>query len=245
MTDEARREELAATLKAARMRIARAARVAGRVDPVDLVVVTKTFPATDVEILADLGVRDVGENRDQEAKAKRGDVHRTGLRWHMIGRLQSNKATSVASWADVVESVDRVGLVSRLSAGAQRHRAAGDPLEILIQVSLEEPGPTEAHSGRGGASPSEISAIAEAVAQAQPWLRLGGLMAVAPHPDSGIAPDRAFARLARIAEEFRERWPGATTLSAGMSGDLEAAVQAGATQVRIGGAILGQRAPVQ
>jgi PLP dependent protein len=110
--DQLRREELNSSLSDIRSRIVRARESSGRTDTVDLLVVTKTFPASDVEILADLGVRDVGENRDQEAKAKKLEVHARDLRWHMIGRLQRNKAGSVARWADIVESVDRMALSS-------------------------------------------------------------------------------------------------------------------------------------
>lgn len=120
-----RREQLKENLAAVRARIDRAKLAAGRTDDVTLVVVTKTFPATDVQVLAELGVRDVGENRDQEAKAKRSEVDAPDVRWHMIGRLQSNKAASVAQWADVVESVDRESLVPRLAAGAQRRSELG------------------------------------------------------------------------------------------------------------------------
>lgn len=255
-----RAEQLRANLAAARERIARAAKAAGRdeqQDPIGLVVVTKTFPASDVRLLAELGVRDVGENRDQEAKAKRAEVEAVvetdvdtdadsdiQLRWHMIGRLQSNKAPSVAGWADVVESVDRVSLVDRLARAAHQRAA---PLEVLIQVSLDEslePGSPDA-PGRGGAAPKDVATIAEAIEAAGPDLHLAGVMAVAPHPDTGIDPAAAFARLAEVAAGVRERWPQARVISAGMSGDLEAAIAAGATQVRIGGAILGQRPAVQ
>ncbi len=248
--DELRADQLRANLDAARERIARAAASAGRSDPVDLVVVTKTFPASDVHILAQLGVTEVGENRDQEARAKRREVESLGdvsLRWHMIGRLQSNKAASVTSWADVVESVDRQSLVTRLAKAAEDSRKEGEdqegraPLDVFIQVSLDEP----VQPNRGGANPKDVAAIAQAVHAAEPALRLAGVMAVAPHPDTGIDPALAFARLAEVAEEIHARWPHARVISAGMSTDLEAAVAAGATQVRIGGAILGQRPVVQ
>lgn len=253
--DAARRRcELADRLAQAQERIADAVAASGRHDLVDLVVVTKTFPASDVALLAELGVRAVGENRDQEAKAKReqliDDPIAAGLRWHMIGRLQSNKAASVAAWADVVESVDRVALVPRLASGARRSRPADDPLGVLIQVSLDEPhapegGASGGTNARGGANPADVPALARAVAEADPVLRLDGVMGVAPHPDSGVSPDHAFARLADVLALIQEDWPQATVMSAGMSGDLEAAVRAGATQVRIGGAILGPRPAVQ
>lgn len=229
-------------------RIDRARAAAGRTDAVALVVVTKTFPATDVEILAALGVTDVAENRDQEAKAKRlatdGSEGSDGsdgiLRWHMIGQLQRNKASSVARWADVVESVDRLDLVAALGRAAAAH---GRTLEILLQVSLDP----VVVPGRGGADPLDVPDLAAAVA-AEPALALRGVMGVAPYPDddaSADGPDAAFARLQAVSRGLRERWPEADRISAGMSGDLEEAVAHGATQVRIGGAVLGQRTYVQ
>lgn len=239
---EERSEHVRRGLADVRERIRQAERAAGRTDNVRLVVVTKTFPAFDVDLLAELGVTDVGENRDQEASRKRADVGPAaeGLRWHMIGQLQRNKARSVASWADVVESVDRSALVTALGGAA---RAAGREIDVLIQVNLD-PEPTP---GRGGALPSEVPVLAETVAR-EDGLRLSGLMGVAPHPgtlapgDSALA---AFHRLAVLSEGLRRDHPGAVEISAGMSGDLEEAVAAGATQVRIGGAILGPRPLVQ
>ena len=239
MTVDERRDFLAQRLQEVRERIDRARTAAGRTDDVDLVVVTKTFPASDVDLLADLGVRDVGENRDQEAKAKRAQVTSGDLRWHMIGRLQRNKASSVARWADVVESVDRLPLVGALADAAARAERA-DRLGVLIQVSLDPP---EA-GDRGGAEPADVLQIARAIAE-RPELELQGVMAVAPHPDTGIDPLAAFRRLADVAARLKRDHPGALTVSAGMSEDLEEAVACGATQVRIGGAILGQRPSVQ
>ena len=239
MAVDERRDFLVQRLQEVRERIDRARAAAGRTDDVDLVVVTKTFPASDVDLLADLGVRDVGENRDQEAKAKRAQVTSGDLRWHMIGRLQRNKASSVARWADVVESVDRLPLVGALADAAARAGRA-EPLGVLIQVSLDPP---EAED-RGGAEPADVSQIACAIAD-RPELELQGVMAVAPHPDTGIDPRAAFRRLADVAARLKRDHPGALTISAGMSEDLEEAVACGATQVRIGGAILGHRPVVQ
>ncbi len=231
-----RHQEIAAGLSAVRARIEAARAAAGRSDPVDLVVVTKTFPASDVEILAELGVEDVAENRDQEASAKRAacDASAAGLRWHMIGRLQRNKAASVARWADVVESVDRVEVAAALARAAH---AAGRTLDVLVQVALDVP----LREGRGGADPESVPALARLVFE-QPGLNLRGVMGVAPFPGD---PDEAFARLKTVADRVRQQWPEADRISAGMSGDLEAAVRHGATQVRIGGAVLGERPPVQ
>lgn len=251
-----RREFLRSTIHAMNERIDRARRSADRSDPVDLVVVTKTYPASDVDLLAELGVRDVGENRDQEAKAKRLATSSGNLRWHMIGRLQRNKVNSVARWADVVESVDREVLVHPL-ADAVGRADRGAPLQGLIQVDLEsndrEPGVDDpvgdedgrrSASVRSGAHPGLVRQIAAAV-DSREELELKGVMAVAPHPDTGIDPLEAFSRLAEVAADLRAQWPQATTISAGMSLDLEQAIACGATQVRVGGAILGERPAVQ
>jgi PLP dependent protein len=227
-----RRSELAANLADVHARIESAARAAGR-DPaeVSLVVVTKTWPASDVVLLADLGVTDVAENRDQEARPKHDAAAGLGLRWHFVGQLQRNKAKHVASYADVVESVDRAELVDALDRAAT---AAGRTLDVLVQVDLADP--PQPH--RGGATPANVPAVADAVV-ASASLRLRGLMAVAPLDDD---PRAAFTRLAQVAADLRARHPEAVVLSAGMSHDLEEAVEAGATHVRVGTAVLGGRA---
>ena len=223
-----RREELAANLAAVRERLAAAARAAGRSPgEITLIAVTKTFPASDVALLAGLGVADVGENRAQEAAAKHAAVG-SPPRWHFVGTLQRNKAAMVASFADVVHSLDRPELVSALDRAA-----AGRPLDVLVQVSLDD------SPGRGGTPAAAVLALADAVG-ASDHLTLRGVMAVAP---LGADPGPAFARLAEVAARLREDHPAATWISAGMSGDLEAAVAAGATHVRIGTALLGRREP--
>ena len=229
-----RSDEIAARLADVRRRIAVAANDAGR-DPDDVtrVAVTKFFPASDVRILADLGVTDLGENRHQEAEAKAAACADLDLVWHFIGGLQSNKAAAVAAYADVVESVDRVKLVAGLQRGAHDR---SHTVDVLLQVSLDPPGA----AGRSGADPAGLDEIAAAV-QAAGALRLRGLMAVAP---LGEDPASAFERLAVVRREFVDRHPGAGLLSAGMSGDLEAAVARGATHVRVGSAVLGSRPPV-
>jgi pyridoxal phosphate enzyme (YggS family) len=230
-----RRDEIAAGLEATRRRIADAAAAAGRAaDEVTLVAVTKFFPAGDVRILAELGVTDVGENRHPEAADKLAECRDLGLRWHFIGGLQSNKAAAVASYADVVESVDRVKLVSALDRGAHRRSHAVD---VLLQVGLDPPGAI----GRSGADAADLPGLADAVASSG-MLRLRGLMAIAPPDDD---PVEAFARLAAVAARFTRDHPEATWLSAGMSNDLEAAIGAGATHVRVGSAILGARPAIQ
>jgi PLP dependent protein len=236
MSDEAdRRAEIAAGLDDVRRRIATAAASAGR-DPseVTLVVVTKFFPASDVRLLAELGVTDVGENRHPEAGDKLALCTDLGLRWHFIGSLQSNKAAAVASYADVVESVDRAKLVTPLQRGAHER---SDPVDVLLQVSLDPPG----HDGRSGADAADLAVLADAV-EAASMLRLRGLMAVAPLDEDPVA---AFARLAEIRADHVAQRPNATWLSAGMSNDFEAAIGAGATHVRVGSAILGARPPIK
>ena len=226
-----RREELSDGLAQVRGRIERACADAGRdASEVTLVAVTKFFPASDVRLLADLGVADVGENRHQEAEAKAAECADLDLRWHYIGGLQSNKAGAVARYADVVESLDRTKLVGRLDRGAQER---GRPVDVLLQVSLDPPGAEH----RAGADPDDLATLADAVAAAE-HLRLRGLMAVAP---LGEEPASAFARLAEVRSTFLTDPPSAGVLSAGMSGDLEAAIAVGATHVRVGSAILGSR----
>lgn len=226
-----REQEIAEGLAAVRERVAAAATSAGRrPDEVGLVVVTKFFPASDVRILAGLGVTDVGENRHQEAQAKAAETADLDVCWHYIGGLQSNKAAAVAGYADVVESVDRESLLPRLARGAQEREKT---LDVLLQVSLDPPG----REGRSGVAPEGLEALAEAT-ESTDGLRLRGLMAVAP---LGEDPDQAFERLAQVRSEFLAGHPEADALSAGMSGDLEQAIGHGATHVRVGSAVLGQR----
>ncbi len=249
----ARRDELADGLTSIQERIRRACHAAGRsADDLTLIVVTKTWPADDVRLLAGLGATDVGENRDHEAAAKAQACQDLGLRWHFVGRVQSNKAASVARYTDVVHSVDRPGLVRALDSGAER---AGRTLDVLVQVSLDPaPGSPEATS-RGGAQPGDVRALCDGVA-ACTSLRLAGVMGVAPRPSEpgagGVtgaavldAAAEAFATLAAVAADVRREHPAATWISAGMSGDLEAAVAAGATHLRVGTAVLGSRPPLR
>jgi pyridoxal phosphate enzyme (YggS family) len=232
VTDSSRREELALRLAELRDRIAKACEAAGRdVGEITLIAVTKTWPASDVRLLSELGLTDVGENRDAEAAPKAAQcADLTGLTWHFIGQLQTNKAASVARYADVVHSVDRLRLVQALGRAARR---AGRVIEGLVQVSLDD------DPARGGVPAREVPALAEAL-EAEAGLVLGGVMAVAP---LGMAPAGAFARLLESAAAVRAVRPAATVISAGMSNDLEAAVAAGATHLRIGTALLGDRKP--
>ena len=231
-TGQARRDEVAAGLAAVRARIAAGCAAAGR-DPgeITLVVVTKTFPAADVRILAGLGVRDVGESRDQEAAAKAAACADLDLRWHFVGRLQTNKARSVARYAHLVHSLDRTDLVTALGRAA---RAAGRELGCLVQVSLD------GDPARGGVPVPGLPALAAAVA-AEEGLDLLGIMAVAP---LAADPRAAFSVLPELSGRLRREHPEADMVSAGMSGDLEAALAFGATHLRVGTAVLGRRPPL-
>ncbi|MCP9959328.1 MULTISPECIES: YggS family pyridoxal phosphate-dependent enzyme [Streptomyces] len=235
MTD--RRTELAENLARVEERIAAACAAAGRErEDVTLIVVTKTYPASDVRILHGLGVRHVAENRDQDAAPKAAACADLDLTWHFVGQLQTNKVRSVVDYARVVQSVDRLKLVSALSAAAVR---AGRELDCLVQVALDaEAGERGA---RGGVAPEGVEEVAAAVDGA-PGLRLGGLMTVAPLAGPYAGRRRAaFDRLMEFSSRLRATHPAASMVSAGMSGDLEDAVAAGATHVRIGTAVLGVR----
>ena len=226
-----RRGELAARLSAVRARIAAACEAAGRAgDEVTLIAVTKTFPVSDIRLLYELGVSDIGENRDQEAAPKAAGCAALGLQvaWHFLGQLQTNKAASVVCYARVIHSVDRLRLVNALGSRAGR---AGRVVTCLVQASLD------GDPARGGAVGPQVAAVADAIAQ-QDGLILGGVMAVAP---LGEPADRAFWKLAEIADAVRAAHPGAVMISAGMSHDLEQAIAAGATHVRVGTALLGGR----
>jgi pyridoxal phosphate enzyme (YggS family) len=228
---ETRLEELRRGLLSVRRRIADAAQSAGRApDNVTLIVVTKTFPTSDVGLLASLGVHDVGESRHQEAVVKQQECADLALRWHFVGRLQSNKASAVAGYASVVHSVDRLTLVGKLGEGAAR---SGRRVECLIQVNLRGDNGREA----GGASAGDLERLADSIASAD-GLDLRGLMTIAP---LAADPTEAFERLAELSQRLRRLHREATWISAGMSGDLEAAVIHGATHVRVGSAVLGAR----
>jgi len=218
-------------LVAVRDRISAACQAAGRKpEDVTLIAVTKTFPASDVRLLNGLGVTDFGENRDAEAAPKAEQCADLDLVWHFVGQLQTNKAASVARYATFVHSVDRLRLIHALGAGARR---AGRVLQCLIEVSLDD------DPARGGAPADQVPGLAEALL-AEAGLILAGVMAIAP---LGVPPADAFARLRDSAAVVRAARPAATVISAGMSGDLEAAITAGATHVRIGTALLGDRRP--
>lgn len=234
--DDTRFLEIEQRLSRARERIHAACVAAGRTEQVELIVVTKTHPRTDIDILYELGVRAVGENRDQEGRDKSVDAPRD-LVWHMIGQVQSKKVNSIARWADVVQTLDRLELIEPFSRAAQSH---GKRLGVMIQVSLDPHAP----AGRGGVQPDQVPILADHIARAD-GLRLLGVMAVAPHPSTGIDPSAAFGLLADVSAGLCSRFPEAIEISAGMSDDLEQAIAHGATQVRLGSAILGDRPIVE
>ena len=230
MTTTERLAQLEQNLAEVRRTIAAACAEAGR-DPaeVTLVAITKTFSEDDVRALAGLGVTALGENRESELKVKAPATADLDIEWHFVGQLQSNKAKSVARYADVIHSVDRESLVAAL---ARTER----PLRCLVQVALSDDDGVIAP--RGGVVPDGVLPLADLIAET-PGLRLGGVMAVAP---LGADPDRAFEQLAGIAVRLRAAHPDATWVSAGMSEDMAAAIRHGATHVRVGRALLGERA---
>ncbi len=197
---------------------------------ITLIAVTKTYPADDVDLLKQLGIDDVGENRDQEAALKRKQVQ-ADFNWHFIGQLQSNKAKSVVSYAHLIHSVDRSSLAKEIQKSAQ---GVDKKQAVLIQLDLDQSGPDPT---RGGLWPAELMALAQQITDSS-HLELKGLMSVAPLAEN---PAVAFARLAVIRADFLKTYPQATILSAGMSDDLEAAILHGATHLRIGSALLGER----
>ena len=209
-----RREELTTNLEAVKARI--------KNPDVTLIVVTKTYPVSDVQILHELGVRDFGENRNEEGLEKSAAVEG---RWHYQGEIQSRKLRDIAQWADVVHSLDNVSHISKLSTAATK------PLDIFLQLSLD------GDPARGGAVESELPALAD-IALASANLRLVGLMCV---PPVAADPRAAFTEIAAIHQRFISKYPEAKSLSAGMSGDFEIAIDCGATHIRVGSSILGSR----
>jgi pyridoxal phosphate enzyme (YggS family) len=218
-----RRSEIAGNLEAVREQISQAADRAGRsANEITLIAVTKTFPASDVEILKDLGVTNFGENRDADAAPKAAGI--SGI-WHFQGQIQSNKLKSITSWAKVLHSLDQIRHFEVIE------KIAPHPLDIFCQVSLD------GSEGRGGVSENELFELAQAIEKSETH-RLLGLMAVAP---LGADPADAFSKLSVIHKAFMADFPKANKLSAGMSGDFKEAIAHGATHIRIGSQILGSR----
>lgn len=199
---------------------------------IDLLAVSKTQPAEAIAALAAAGQRRFGENYVQEAQAKIEALRPLGLRWHLIGHLQSNKAALAARLFDCVESVDRAKLLPLLDAG--RAAAGLAPLEILLQVNIDD------EASKSGCAPAELPALARA-ACGFPHLRLRGLMSIpAPTPDPA-ARRRSFTALRALFDQLAGQHPGLDTLSMGMSEDFELAIAEGATEVRVGSALFGAR----
>jgi PLP dependent protein len=208
-----------------RSQVSDAAAEAGRDGSgITTIVVTKFHPASLVRALAELGVTDIGENRQQDAGPKAAQLRDLDLTWHFIGQLQSNKVRAVLEYASVVQSVDRASLVAALAA-------ADVPVEVFLQLNLTD------DPSRGGVAPNGLEQLAELVL-AEPCLTLRGLMAVAP---LGEEPRASFARVRTASERLRLVAPDADALSMGMSGDFREAVLEGATHLRIGTAITGNR----
>jgi len=223
--------ELAAALRGLRERIERACATAGRsASDLTVIAVTKTYPVSDIVVLQRLGLRDIGENRVEEIAAKRAEIG-VGVRWHFVGRIQSRQARTVAETSDVVHSVDRDQIAGRLGRFAV---AAGRSLSVFVQLSLD------GDPRRGGVIAAEIPALADIVATT-PGLSLAGVMAV---PPLGADPATSYAEAAAVRDRIAGNHPDATGLSAGMSSDLEPAISAGATHLRVGTALLGRRARV-
>jgi PLP dependent protein len=219
------RQALQQRLGAVRGRVADAAREAGRdVSTITTIVVTKFHPASLIADLADLGVRDVGENRHQDAAPKAAELRDLDLTWHFIGQLQSNKVRAVLEYARLVHSVDRESLAAAIDA-------TGIPVEVFLQLNLTD------DPGRGGVAPGDLERLAERVLSV-PNIQLRGVMAVVPLGDD---PRTAFARVRETSDRLRALAPQADALSMGMSGDFREAVLEGATHLRIGTAITGNR----
>ena len=223
-------DEISANLEKVNEQIKSAAASVNRLpEDITLVAVTKTFPVSDIEILYSLGIRDFGENRDQEASAKVGLLPKD-VRWHFQGQIQSNKLKSITSWASFIHSVDQLRYAQMIS-----DYSAGNEKPIFMQVSLDKP-----PQSRSGVNPSELLELAGAISEL-PGIRLQGLMAVAP---VNSPSDQAFAELEDIRSDFLSTFPDAKSLSIGMSGDYQIAIKYGATHIRIGSSILGIRSPI-
>ncbi len=226
-----RKDQILSNLESVKEKISAAAQEAGRSpSEITLIAVTKTFPVSDLEILYELGVRNFGENRDQEAAPKVG-VLPADITWHFQGGIQSNKLKSISNWASVIHSVDKfkyAQMISQFSVGKTK--------EIFIQVSLDT-----LPQSREGVDPADLMQLAEQI-MSLPNLEVKGLMAVAPLDQP---TEQAFVRLQQIQQKFIQLYPAASSLSSGMSGDYELAISLGATHVRIGSSILGNRSPIK
>ena len=226
-----RKDQILSNLELVKAKISTAAQAAGKSpSEITLIAVTKTFPVSDLEILYELGVRNFGENRDQEAAPKVSALP-ADITWHFQGGIQSNKLKSISNWASVIHSVDKfkyAQMISQFSVGKTK--------EIFIQVSLDT-----LPQSREGVDPADLMQLAEQI-MSLPNLEVKGLMAVAPLDQP---TEQAFVRLQQIQQKFIQLYPAASSLSSGMSGDYELAISLGATHVRIGSSILGNRSPIK
>ena len=228
MSNIDRTSELSDSLTNVRSRIANAATKASRsAEEVTLIVVTKTYPVSDVQILQELGVRDFGENRSAEGLEKSGLVPG---HWHFQGQIQSNKIAAISSWAHTVHSLDDLSHVGKFDLAVGE--IPGKRLNIFIQISLD------GDTSRAGVGGDELLALGQALVSSR-HLDLVGLMVV---PPVEAEPEKAFSEVAELAQHFRQEFPMARWLSAGMSGDFEIAISHGATHIRVGSQILGTRA---
>ena len=226
-----RKDQILSNLESVKEKISAAAQAAGKSpSEITLIAVTKTFPVSDLEILYELGVRNFGENRDQEAAPKVSALP-ADITWHFQGGIQSNKLKSISNWASVIHSVDKfkyAQMISQFSVDKTK--------EIFIQVSLDT-----LPQSREGVDPADLMQLAEQI-MSLPNLEVKGLMAVAPLDQP---TEQAFVRLQQIQQKFIQLYPAASSLSSGMSGDYELAISLGATHVRIGSSILGNRSPIK
>ena len=224
-----RLQELQQNLDEINSRIQNACTAAGRdSSEVTLIAVSKTWPAADIRLLHELGIRDFGESRDQEAFEKVAALADLEIKWHFIGQVQSNKLNHIAQYAHYVHALDRAKAITGLNEAAAKHNRQ---INALLQISLD------GDISRGGVaieSAMELSGLISSL----PSLDFAGVMAVAP---LNMEPDMAFSRLNQVANEIRTKYPTAKMVSAGMSNDLESAVNNGATHLRIGSALLGNR----
>jgi pyridoxal phosphate enzyme (YggS family) len=228
MSEVDRKAELSHSLADVRERILEAtAKASRKADEVTLVVVTKTYPISDVEILHQLGVTDFGENRSAEGLEKSAAVR---AHWHFQGQIQSNKISAISSWAQTVHSLDDLSHVGKFDRAVGE--IPGKRLSIFIQVSLD------GDTSRAGIRGDELLTLGQALVTSQ-HLDLAGLMVV---PPVQAEPEEAFSEVAAIAQVFQREFPMARSLSAGMSGDYEIAIAHGATHIRVGSQILGTRA---
>lgn len=223
--------EIKENYKKIQSRILKSCSESGRdTSEVTLIAITKTYPASDIDLLKSIGIDNVGENKDQEASQKFREV-KNKFTWHFVGQLQTNKVKSVVQYADFIHSVDRLSLVKEIQKMSQK---ISKKQNILIQVDLDD---SETDENRGGVSASKLSHLAKEISNC-PNLELSGLMSVAP---LNMAAKEAFTKLKKIQSDFLKDFPTAKMLSAGMSDDLEEAVSHGATHLRIGSALLGER----